>query len=83
MSPCRRHIWWAALFFCPLIRKRVLKPETLERRWTSSVVRWFDSYAVQPSAKQDIETAAKKVDWVRVIPFIALHVACLRVFWVG
>ncbi len=50
-------------------------------------MRWFDSYAVKPEAKpgiiREVETAAKKVDWVRVLPFIALHVACLAVFWVG
>jgi stearoyl-CoA desaturase (delta-9 desaturase) len=52
-------------------------------------VRRFDSYAVKPGAKPgvtpdaDTGTAVKKVDWVRVSPFIALHAACLAVFWVG
>ncbi len=66
-----------------------MKSESIERRtpWTSSLVRWFDSYAVKPGANpgiiHDVQTTAKKVDWVRVLPFIALHVACLAVFWVG
>jgi stearoyl-CoA desaturase (delta-9 desaturase) len=37
---------------------------------------WFDSAAVSPGD-------ARRVDWVRVIPFIGMHVMCLGVFWVG
>ncbi|MGY6554444.1 MAG: acyl-CoA desaturase [Wenzhouxiangella sp.] len=36
---------------------------------------WFDSsrYNAQASG----------IDWLRILPFIALHLACLAVFWVG
>ena len=45
-----------------------------------SVIRWFDSEAnVDSMAAGDV----KKVDWFRIIPFIALHGMCLGVFWVG
>ena len=27
--------------------------------------------------------SADSIDWLRVLPFIAIHVACLAVFWVG
>lgn len=47
--------------------------------WTS-LIRWVDNYAVPaaPSGEQD-----KAVDWVRILPFIFLHVMCLGVFFVG
>jgi stearoyl-CoA desaturase (delta-9 desaturase) len=66
-----------------------VKEETIKRRkpWTSSVARWFDSYAVktptEPEAEAPPEDGAKRVDWVRVIPFIFLHVMCLGVLVVG
>jgi stearoyl-CoA desaturase (delta-9 desaturase) len=40
--------------------------------------RWFDT-----SAARDPAIAADRIDWLRVLPFIALHLACLGVFWVG
>ncbi len=39
---------------------------------------WLDSGRA-PSGGADEE----RVDWVRIIPFIGLHLACLAVFWVG
>ena len=55
--------------------------ETVEPRshWAASVARWFDSYAV----KAEVETSVKKVDWLRVTPFIILHLVCVAVLWVG
>jgi stearoyl-CoA desaturase (Delta-9 desaturase) len=47
--------------------------------WTS-VIRWVDNYAVRPAIPPGEE---RKVDWVRIIPFIFLHVMCLGVFFVG
>lgn len=43
---------------------------------TASIIAWFDSDAVDGSA-------AEGIAWLRVIPFIALHIACFAVFWVG
>jgi stearoyl-CoA desaturase (delta-9 desaturase) len=40
---------------------------------------WFDSAAAPPVTGQD----ADRVDWLRVLPFIGLHLGCLAVFWVG
>ncbi len=50
-------------------------------RLLMSIVRWFDSYAFadQPVVAAD----ADRVDWLRVLPFALLHLACLAVFWVG
>lgn len=48
------------------------------------ILSWFDNQAVHV---EEAVTAAKnnwsEIDWVRVIPFLLLHVACLSVFWVG
>ena len=41
------------------------------------VARWFDNSVPDP------EAAPTGVDWVRVAPFVAMHLACLAVFWVG
>ncbi len=38
---------------------------------------WFDTSAVE------VSPGDRRVDWVRVIPFLGMHVACLAVFWVG
>ncbi len=44
-----------------------------------AVLRWFDTSSgkVEPGEQSD------RVDWLRVIPFITLHLACLGVIWVG
>lgn len=40
---------------------------------------WFDNAAV-PSVDGD---DADRVDWLRVLPFVLLHLGCLGVIWVG
>jgi stearoyl-CoA desaturase (Delta-9 desaturase) len=42
----------------------------------SAFIAWFDSEAVNGGRGHGIA-------WLRVIPFILLHLACLSVFWVG
>jgi len=42
-----------------------------------TVFAWFDTSQLEPG------TAGHRVDITRVVPFIALHLACLAVFWVG
>lgn len=56
-----------------------LKPKTAGGPTLLSVVwRWIDArdYALE-SARED------QVDWLRALPFLGMHVACLAVFWVG
>ena len=43
-----------------------------------ALVRWFDSRARAPEAP-----ARRGIDWLRVLPFLGLHAACLGVLWVG
>jgi stearoyl-CoA desaturase (delta-9 desaturase) len=40
---------------------------------------WFDSAAPIPADARD----AHRIDWLRVLPFVAVHLGCLGVFWVG
>ena len=47
--------------------------------WTA-MTRWFDTYAISDSEQSAFE---KRVDWIRTIPFIALHLAVVFVFVVG
>jgi len=46
------------------------------KRLLGKILLWFDNSAVAPGD-------ARRVDWLRVSPFIAMHLACLAVFWVG
>jgi stearoyl-CoA desaturase (delta-9 desaturase) len=51
-------------------------------RWLRGVAvalgRWFDS-----SAGGSAGLDADRIDWLRTLPFIGLHLACLAVIWVG
>jgi stearoyl-CoA desaturase (delta-9 desaturase) len=55
---------------------RVLTP-TFRERARVAFVRWFDS-----AADGDV-SGGDAIDWLRVIPFIAMHLACFGVIWVG
>jgi len=47
--------------------------------WTRRVALWFDTGAAVPTRPD----RRRAVDWIRVVPFVAMHLACLGVFWVG
>ncbi|MDR0181947.1 acyl-CoA desaturase [Lysobacter arvi] len=51
------------------------RPQTL-----TSLRRWFDAGA-NPATPGDAD--GDRLDVVRVVPFVAMHLACLGVFWVG
>ena len=55
-----------------------IKPHPIPNR-LYSILRWFDSYNTQ--AHDALEK--KRIDWLRAVPFILLHVACLGVILVG
>ena len=54
-------------------------PVPLWRRPLTALVRWFDTSAADAVDAAD----AHRIDWLRVVPFIGLHLACLGVIWVG
>lgn len=45
-----------------------------------SLLRWVDSWAADTDIPSD---ELGKVEWLRVVPFAFMHLACLAVFWVG
>ena len=45
----------------------------------SRMLAWFDSHL----ASAAYSSVDKRVDWIRNLPFLALHAACLAVIWVG
>lgn len=55
-------------------------PPPRRSRMHQTVRRWFDTSASEPCA--DAATA-RRVDWLRALPFVLLHLGCLGVIWVG
>jgi stearoyl-CoA desaturase (Delta-9 desaturase) len=43
-----------------------------------SLRRWFDT-----SDSAGLDSGPQRVDWLRTSPFVAMHLACLGVLWVG
>jgi stearoyl-CoA desaturase (delta-9 desaturase) len=50
----------------------------LTRSFVRSLWGWWDS-----GATPNFEGDGRRIDWLRVTPFVAMHLACLSVFWVG
>jgi stearoyl-CoA desaturase (delta-9 desaturase) len=48
-------------------------------RAAAALRRWFDTAAEAPDEPGD----GRRIDWLRALPFVGLHLACLGVFWVG
>jgi len=46
------------------------------------IIAWFDNKAVAAD-NLTAEGNWSDIDWVRVIPFVLLHLACIAAFWVG
>jgi stearoyl-CoA desaturase (delta-9 desaturase) len=57
-----------------------VSPESLSplKRIGIAVLRWFDASAGDTTA-----APREGIDWLRVVPFIGMHLACLGVIWVG
>lgn len=54
----------------------------LWRRALTAVVQWVDSDYC-PEGAEKLRAEPDRVDWVRVMPFVVLHLGCLGVIWVG
>lgn len=52
-----------------------------------SIVRWFDTEAFSDHSRSASATPSDnhstRFNWVRLVPFIALHLGCLGVIWAG
>ncbi|MBO9529856.1 MAG: acyl-CoA desaturase, partial [Acinetobacter oleivorans] len=49
-------------------------------------LRWIDSWSDSENAQVGTSSEyviEKNIQWLRIIPFILLHIACLAAFWVG
>ena len=46
----------------------------------ATLCHWLDSSSMSPAA-EGLER--DRVDWLRVLPFVFMHVACIAVIWVG
>ena len=43
------------------------------------IINWFDTYA----GANDHDSAVERPNWLRIIPFLVMHLACVAVIWVG
>jgi stearoyl-CoA desaturase (delta-9 desaturase) len=53
------------------------------RRIATALARWLDSSAGDSSVGDACDGDDRHIDWLRTLPFIALHLACIAVAWVG
>jgi len=53
--------------------------ELRKRGVLATLASWFDAYAADPAVEGD----PRAIDWPRVLPFVALHLGCFAVLWVG
>lgn len=49
------------------------------RRIRAALASWFDTSA----GSIELGADSDRIDWLRTVPFIAMHVTCFAVFWVG
>ncbi|MEO7412657.1 MAG: acyl-CoA desaturase, partial [Opitutaceae bacterium] len=54
----------------------------LIRRCSTALVQWVDSDYC-PGGAEKMRNEPDKVDWMRVLPFVILHLGCLGIIWVG
>lgn len=47
--------------------------------WRLALARWIDSDADQAPAQD----GSRQIDWLRILPFLLMHLGCLGVLWVG
>ena len=47
-------------------------------RRIAALRRWFDT-----QSPDEDQGGGDRIDWLRAVPFVGLHLACLAVFWVG
>lgn len=50
------------------------------RRLRSALKFWFDAGGIRHG---DEPRGAKRVDWMRAVPYLGMHLACFAVIWVG
>ena len=56
------------------------KPDPASAPRSRALLRWIDTSAGSGAADP---AGDDRIDWLRALPFVGLHLACLGVFWVG
>ncbi|PZR02437.1 MAG: hypothetical protein DI536_37005, partial [Archangium gephyra] len=54
-------------------------PSSLASRGLATLRRWFDTQG----RDTDAASPDPRIDWLRAVPFIGMHLACVAVLWVG
>lgn len=55
----------------------------------NKIVKWFDNEAASKDASLQLADPSQQpnnwheIDWLRVVPFVLIHLACVSVIWVG
>ena len=63
----------------PSLQTSELTSQSKPNGWVVSLRTWFDN---ESGVTSDNESD-REIDWLRTLPFILLHLACLAVIWVG
>ncbi|KRG70588.1 acyl-CoA desaturase [Pseudoxanthomonas dokdonensis] len=56
-------------------------PNGTRQRLLPTLRRWFDTGVASDAGLEP--AAARRIDWLRALPFAGLHLGCLGVIWVG
>lgn len=64
----------------PIAPSQIHDSTSLRHASRRSLRQWFDS---EIAAIPDNDPRADRIDWLRALPFVALHLGCLGVLWVG
>ena len=68
-------------FSLPLFASMTAMPvPATQSKFALSIIRWFDTWAGSQDILPDVP---HKIDWMRCLPFLGLHLACFAVIWVG
>jgi stearoyl-CoA desaturase (delta-9 desaturase) len=59
-----------------------LRPQGLRAR-ADSLMSWFDSSSQAAAGADQVGQTEDQIDWLRALPFFAVHAGCLGVIWVG
>jgi stearoyl-CoA desaturase (delta-9 desaturase) len=69
-------------FFPPPVTTATPRPRSWLARALTATVQWIDAdYA--PGGAAAMREEPDRVDWLRCLPFLVLHLGCLGVLWVG
>ncbi len=62
---------------CGIVLPRAAAQSSRATAW-QALAAWLDASSATPAAIDD-----RRIDWLRVLPFFALHAGCVAVLWVG